>query len=66
MTNLPDSKVIQIDLDGSPPEVNATVEDFAAGFLTAIDVTVDSKGNLYVADYVGGQVYQISYTGEAN
>ena len=36
------------------------------GFVSAIDVTVDSKGRLYVADHGGNQVYQISARGGGN
>lgn len=66
MTPFDNSKVVEIMLDGSTPDVNVTVEDFASGFINAIDVTVDSQGRLYIADFTGGQIYQISYTGEIN
>jgi len=38
--------------------------DFAQGFALPIDVTVGPDGNLYVADFATGIVFQISYVGE--
>jgi len=45
----------------SPGGTSAT--DFALGFAQPIDVTVGPDGNLYVADYATGIIFQISYSG---
>jgi len=59
-----ESKVVTITLTAPKSgEIQAVVEDFALGFSHVIDVAVDSKGLLYVADYGDGQVYRISWEG---
>lgn len=59
-----DSKVVAVTLHETEPGViGGTTKDFALGFSNAIDVAVDSHGRLYVADYTGGQIYQISWLG---
>jgi hypothetical protein len=49
--------VVRISPDG-------TQADFSLGYTAAIDVVVGSDGNLYVADYWTGNIFQISYVGE--
>ena len=49
--------VVRISPDG-------TQADFSLGYTAAIDVTVGPDGNLYVADYWTGNIFQISYVGE--
>ena len=39
--------------------------DFAQGFAQPIDVTVGPDGNLYVADFATGIIFQISYAGDS-
>ena len=38
--------------------------DFSLGYTAPIDITVGPDGNLYVADYWMGNIFQISYVGE--
>jgi glucose/arabinose dehydrogenase len=40
------------------------ISDFATGFAAPIDIVVGEDGNLYVADFATGIIFQISYTGE--
>ena len=57
--------MVTVNLTKAPPgEVHAAIDDFARGFRNTIDVAVDSRGRLYVADYSGGQVYQVSWVGD--
>ena len=49
--------VVRISPDG-------TMADFSLGYTAAIDVVVGPDGNLYVADYWTGNIFQISYVGE--
>ena len=49
--------VVRISPDG-------TMADFSLGYTAAIDVVVGPDGNLYVADYWTGNIFQISYDGE--
>ncbi len=44
-------------------DAEASVETFATGFVNPIDVLVDEDGTLLVADFTGGTVYRIVYTG---
>ena len=47
-------KVVAITFKGETGgESSSIVEDFASGFVAPIDVAVDSRGRLYVADYGG-------------
>jgi glucose/arabinose dehydrogenase len=59
------SKVVAVTLSELQTGIYRGVsEDFATGFSSAIDVTVDSQGRLYIADYGGNQVYQVSWVGD--
>jgi glucose/arabinose dehydrogenase len=40
------------------------ISDFATGFAAPIDIVVGVDGNLYVADFATGIIFQIRYTGE--
>lgn len=61
----PNSKVVSVTLQETQSgEIRAVVEDFLLGMTTAIDVAIDSLGRLYVADFSGGQVYQVSWVGD--
>jgi quinoprotein glucose dehydrogenase len=58
------SKVVAITLDEPKPGVfRGTVDDFVTGLRSSIDVAVDSMGRLYIADFDGRQVYQVSWEG---
>ncbi len=48
--------VVRISPDG-------TMADFSLGYTAPIDVAVGFDGNLYVADYWTGNIFQISYVG---
>ena len=50
-------KVIRISPEDGP-------SDFSLGYAAPIDVTVGPDGNLYVADWATGIIFQISYIGE--
>ena len=59
------SKVMTVAIGEVRPGVfRGDIEDFAFGFSSPIDVAVDSQARLYVADYGGNQVYQVSWTGD--
>ena len=59
-----EAKVVMVTLEEvSPGVTRGFVEDFASGFVAPIDVAVDTKGRLYIADYGGHQVYQVSWHG---
>lgn len=58
------SKVVSVTLDEPKPGIfRGTVDDFVTGLRSGIDVTVDSKGRLYIADFDGRQVYQVTWEG---
>ena len=60
-----EAKVVVVTIEEASPDITkGFVEDFASGFVAPIDVAVDSEGRLYVADYGGHQVYQISWLGD--
>jgi glucose/arabinose dehydrogenase len=40
------------------------ISDFATGFAAPIDIVVGEDGNLYVADFATGIIFQIRYSGE--
>ncbi|GMQ77843.1 MAG: hypothetical protein BMS9Abin02_0334 [Anaerolineae bacterium] len=44
----------------------AEISDFATGFAAPIDIVVGTDGNLYVADFATGIIFQISYTGDSS
>ena len=48
---------------GETGVTRADIQDFASGFVAPLDVALDSKGNLYIADYGGNQVYKVAWTG---
>lgn len=61
---LDESKVVSITLvEDEAGEIRGVAQDFATGFRNAIDVAIDSRGRIYIADYSGGQVYQVSWIG---
>ena len=43
---------------------DGTMADFSLGYTAPIDVIVGPDGNLYVADYWTGNIFQISYVGD--
>lgn len=51
-------KVMRIDRQRSE------ISDFATGFAAPIDIVVGADGNLYVADFATGIIFQISYSGD--
>lgn len=58
------SKVVVVTLDEPKPGVfRGIVDDFVLGLRSGIDVAVDSKGRLYIADFDGRQVYQVTWDG---
>lgn len=60
-----EAKVVVVTIEEASPGVTrGVVEDFASGFVAPIDVAVDSQGRLYIADYGGHQVYQVSWRGD--
>lgn len=58
-------KVVVVTLvEPSTGGIRGSVEDFALGLKAPIDVAVDKKGHLYVADYAGHMVYRVSWAGQ--
>ena len=60
-----EAKVVMVTIEEvSLGTTRGVVEDFASGFVAPVDVAVDSQGRLYIADYGGHQVYQVSWHGD--
>jgi glucose/arabinose dehydrogenase len=62
-----EAKVVTVDIEKAGQGlVRGAIKDFAKGFVAPIDVAVDKSGRLYVADFGGSQVYQISWVGDGS
>ncbi len=42
------------------------ISDFATGFAAPIDIVVGTEGNLYIADFATGIIFQINYIGDSS
>ena len=46
-----------------PGVIRAVLKEFASGFVAPSNVSADSQGSLYIADYAGNQIYRVSWEG---